>query len=50
VGIGGSVRLAGLGINPNEWHINEGNPAFIVIELARARVRGGELRCGPSRR
>jgi len=41
LGIGGVRVLAELGINPTAWHINEGHPAFLVLERARTLVAQG---------
>jgi glycogen phosphorylase len=41
LGVGGVRALAELGINPTAWHINEGHPAFLVLERARALVARG---------
>ena len=41
LGIGGVRALAEMGINPTAWHINEGHPAFLVLERARALVTQG---------
>jgi starch phosphorylase len=41
LGIGGVRALEALGIRPTIWHINEGHPAFLVLERARELVRQG---------
>ena len=41
LGIGGVRALAELGITPTAWHINEGHPAFLVLERARTLVANG---------
>ena len=41
LGIGGVRALAELNINPTAWHINEGHPAFMVLERARVLVAHG---------
>jgi starch phosphorylase len=41
LGIGGVRALDELGIKPTAWHINEGHPAFLVLERARALVAQG---------
>jgi len=41
LGIGGVRALAELGIAPTAWHINEGHPAFLVLERARTLVASG---------
>ena len=41
LGIGGVRALAELGIKPTAWHINEGHPAFLVLERARTLVAQG---------
>jgi starch phosphorylase len=35
LGIGGVRALRALGLKPTAWHINEGHPAFMVLERAR---------------
>jgi glycogen phosphorylase len=35
LGIGGVLALRALGLNPTVWHLNEGHPAFQVLERAR---------------
>ncbi len=42
LGIGGVRALRQLGISPSAWHMNEGHSAFLVLELVRERVQGGE--------
>lgn len=41
LGIGGVRALRQMGINPTVWHMNEGHSAFLVLELARERVKNG---------
>lgn len=41
LGIGGVKALRAMGINPRAWHINEGHPAFLVIQRIRELVRKG---------
>jgi starch phosphorylase len=41
LGVGGVKALRALGLKPAIWHINEGHPAFLVLELARERVSEG---------
>jgi starch phosphorylase len=41
LGIGGVRALSELAINPTAWHINEGHPAFLILERARRLVEQG---------
>ncbi|OAT87038.1 alpha-glucan family phosphorylase [Desulfotomaculum copahuensis] len=41
LGIGGVKALRQMGIHPCAWHINEGHPAFLLIERLREMVREG---------
>ncbi|MGH6635910.1 MAG: alpha-glucan family phosphorylase, partial [Gammaproteobacteria bacterium] len=41
LGIGGVRVLRALGRNPTIWHINEGHPAFLVLERCREIVQSG---------
>ncbi|HEX4985226.1 MAG TPA: alpha-glucan family phosphorylase [Burkholderiales bacterium] len=41
LGIGGVRALAALGVAPTVWHINEGHPAFLILERARELVAQG---------
>lgn len=41
LGIGGVRVLRALGLSPNIWHVNEGHPAFLVLERCRELVLGG---------
>lgn len=41
LGIGGVRALRATGFRPAVWHINEGHPAFQIIERARELVAGG---------
>src|SRR5258708_3880423 len=41
LGIGGVRALADLAIKPTAWHINEGHPAFLVLERASVLVAQG---------
>ena len=41
LGIGGVRALRAIGLNPTVWHINEGHPAFLVLERCRELVGQG---------
>jgi starch phosphorylase len=41
LGLGGVRALNALGIKPTAWHINEGHPAFMILERSRALVEQG---------
>ncbi|MCC5810858.1 MAG: alpha-glucan family phosphorylase [Ectothiorhodospiraceae bacterium] len=41
LGIGGVRALRALGVAPTVWHINEGHPAFLILERCRELVAGG---------
>ena len=41
LGIGGVRALRAMSINPNVWHINEGHPAFQILERCREAVSTG---------
>ncbi|HQU15046.1 MAG: alpha-glucan phosphorylase [Chromatiales bacterium 21-64-14] len=41
LGIGGVRALRALGLNPTVWHINEGHPAFQILERCREYVSEG---------
>jgi starch phosphorylase len=41
LGIGGVRALGAIGLKPTVWHINEGHPAFLILERARALVQQG---------
>lgn len=41
LGIGGVRALRALGIEPAAWHINEGHPAFLLLERGRELVQSG---------
>jgi len=41
LGIGGVRALRALGIQPSAWHVNEGHPAFLLLERARGLVQSG---------
>ncbi len=41
LGIGGVRALVELGLKPTAWHINEGHPAFLVLERVRILVGQG---------
>ena len=41
LGIGGVRVLRALGTLPSVWHINEGHPAFALLEYARGLVQSG---------
>jgi len=41
LGIGGVRALRAVGINPAVWHINEGHPAFLLLERLRELAQEG---------
>jgi starch phosphorylase len=41
LGIGGVRVLRALEIKPSAWHVNEGHPAFVLLEHARSLVQSG---------
>jgi starch phosphorylase len=41
LGIGGVRALRALGLAPSVWHINEGHPAFSILERCREQVAAG---------
>ena len=41
LGIGGVRTLRALGLAPAAWHVNEGHPAFSIVERCRELVAGG---------
>ena len=41
LGIGGVRALRALGLAPTVWHVNEGHPAFMLLERCREAVAGG---------
>jgi glycogen phosphorylase len=41
LGIGGVRALNAMGIKPTAWHMNEGHPAFLVLERVRMLVASG---------
>ncbi len=41
LGIGGAEVLNTLSIKPSVLHLNEGHPAFALLELIRERIQGG---------
>lgn len=41
LGVGGVRALRALKLNPTVWHMNEGHPAFLVLERMRELVAGG---------
>ena len=41
LGLGGVRALAALGIKPTVWHLNEGHPAFLILERIRDAMRNG---------
>jgi starch phosphorylase len=41
LGIGGVRALRALGLRPTVWHINEGHPAFAILERCREEVASG---------
>jgi starch phosphorylase len=36
LGVGGARAVAALGLRPTVWHLNEGHPAFVILERMRA--------------
>lgn len=42
LGIGGVRILRALGIQPSVFHINEGHPAFLILELIREKLAEGK--------
>jgi starch phosphorylase len=42
LGVGGVRVLRGLNIQPSAWHVNEGHPAFLLLERAREMVQSGK--------
>src|SRR5215210_2980763 len=44
VGVGGVRTLAGLGLEPTVFHMNEGHAAFLALERMRALVEAGVAR------
>jgi len=42
LGIGGARVLQALDIHPSVWHVNEGHPAFALLEYARSLVQTGK--------
>jgi starch phosphorylase len=42
LGVGGVRVLRALDIQPSAWHVNEGHPAFLLIERAREMVQSGK--------
>ncbi len=42
IGIGGVRLLRQLGISPSVYHLNEGHSAFLLFELIRERMLGGQ--------
>jgi starch phosphorylase len=45
LGVGGVRALAAMGLRPTVWHLNEGHPAFAILERVRALV-DPKLRAG----
>lgn len=43
LGIGGVRALRALGVTPTVWHINEGHPAFLILERCRELVSEGMI-------
>ncbi len=43
LGMGGMSVLTALGIEPAALHLNEGHPAFAILERIRARVERGQV-------
>ena len=41
LGIGGVRALRALGLRPSAWHVNEGHPAFAILERCREEVVAG---------
>ena len=41
LGIGGVRALRAIGLRPTVWHLNEGHPAFVILERCREYVAGG---------
>ena len=41
LGVGGVRALRALGLRPSAWHINEGHPAFAILERCREEVAAG---------
>ena len=41
LGMGGVRALRKMGVNPTVFHMNEGHSAFLVLELAREKVKQG---------
>jgi starch phosphorylase len=41
LGVGGVRALKAMGIKPTAWHLNEGHPAFLVLERMRLLVEQG---------
>jgi len=41
LGIGGVRVLRALGLAPSVWHVNEGHPAFLILERCREEVARG---------
>ncbi len=41
LGMGGVRALAAMGLHPSVWHLNEGHPAFAVLERIRGPVKEG---------
>lgn len=41
LGVGGVKALRAMGLAPDVWHVNEGHPALLILELCREAVVGG---------
>ncbi|GAP66929.1 alpha-glucan phosphorylase [Mizugakiibacter sediminis] len=41
LGVGGVRALRALGVHPTIWHLNEGHPALMILELCREAVASG---------
>ncbi len=41
LGVGGARALIEMGVAPACWHLNEGHPAFLVLERIRSLMAGG---------
>ncbi len=44
LGIGGVRFLRKIGVEPGVFHMNEGHPAFLTLELLRENIKGGKSR------
>ena len=41
LGVGGARALQAVGLRPSVWHLNEGHPAFVVLERLRTVLNRG---------